>query len=132
MLSQGMAGLAVALSLAVLVTARTETAAWLSALQAAIVSLVVAVHFAWLAAIPLAMAIAVLPFGRLFPTHADGVRPVSLFVGGALALLALTFPGQRPALAVVVLGATITATRRSAAFGASLSHSFRGPSVTTS
>jgi len=115
MLGQWLAGLAVALSFAVLVTARTQTAARLCALQAAIVGLIVAEHFAWLAVIPLALIAAILRLGRYFPAHADRVRPVCLFVGSILALLALTFPGEHLALAVVILGATITATRRSAA-----------------
>jgi len=115
MLAQWLEGLAVALSFAMLVTARTETAARLSIVQAAIVSLVVAVHFAWLAVIPLALIAAILRLGRYFPAHADRVRPLSLFVGSILALLALTFPGEHLALAVVILGAAIIATRRSAA-----------------
>lgn len=114
MLGQWLAGLSVALSFAVLATVRTETAARLSALQTAIVSLIVAVHFAWLAVIPLAPIAAILRLGRYFPAHADRVRPLSLSIGSILALLALTFPGEHLALAVVVLGATITATRRSA------------------
>jgi hypothetical protein len=115
MLGQWVEGLAVALSFAVLITARTNTAARLSAVQAAVVSLVVVPRFAWLAVIPLASASAVLLLGRYFPAHADRVRPASLFVGSTFALLALTFPGEPLALAVVILGAAITATRRSAA-----------------
>ncbi len=112
---QWVEGLAVTLSFAVLITARTETAARLSALQAAVVSLVVARQFPSLAVMPLALAAAILLLGRYCPAHADRVRPASLCVGSTFALLALTFPGEHLALAVVILGATITATRRSAA-----------------
>jgi hydrogenase-4 component F len=115
MVSQGAEGLAVALSLAVFVTSRTQIAAALCALQGAIVSLVVASQFNWLAVIPLALVAATLPACRFFPARADSVRPAALFVGGTLALLALTFPGKDLALAVVVLGAALTVTRRSAA-----------------
>ncbi len=115
MLSQGAEGLAVALSLAAFVTARTQTAAMLCALQGAIVSLVVALHFGWLAVIPLALVAAILPVSQFFPAHADTARPASLFFGSTLALLALTFPGEHLALAVVVLGAALTVTRRSPA-----------------
>jgi hydrogenase-4 component F len=115
MLSQAAEGLAVALSLAVFFTARTQTAAALCALQGAIVSLAVTLHFAWLAVIPLAMAAAILPLSQYFPAHADSVRPTSLFVGSTLALFALTFPDQHLALAVVLLGAALTVMRRSAA-----------------
>ena len=114
MLGQWLEGLAVALSFAVLITARTETAARLCALQAAIVSLVVALHFAWLAVIPLALIATIPRLGRYFPAHADRARPVSLFIGSILALLALAFPDENLALAVVFLGAAVTATRRSA------------------
>jgi hydrogenase-4 component F len=115
MLSQGIEGLAVALSIVMFVAARTQTAAALCALQGAIVSLVVALHFAWLAVIPLALVAAILPVYQFFPAHPDRVPRGSLFVGGTLALLALTFPGKHLALAVLLLGAALTVTRRSAA-----------------
>lgn len=115
MLAQGVPGLAVALSLAMLLAARPATALRLAALQAAIVGLLAAEEFAWAAVIPLALVAAILLLGRFVRDRGDRVRPASLLVGGTLALLALTFPGQHLALAVVVLGATITATRRAAA-----------------
>jgi hydrogenase-4 component F len=115
MLGQGAGGLAVALSLALFVTTRTRTAGALCALQGAIVSLIVALHFIWLAVIPLAFVAAIVPVYQYFPSRADRVHPASLFVGSALALLALTFPDKDLALGVVVLGAALTVTRRSAA-----------------
>ncbi len=115
MLSQGAEGLAVAVSCAAFLATRTPSAAAFCALQGAIVSVLVALHFGWLAIIPLALVAAILPVSSFFSARADRARPASLLVGGALVLLALTFPGKNLALPVVVLGAALTVTRRSAA-----------------
>lgn len=116
MLVQATTGVALALSVGLLATQRTTTAAALCAIQALTAAAAAAATVPLAAAVQLAFAAALGFAAWRLPVTLSPVPRATLPAAAALALLAMLLHGDGIALAVVLLGGLMLATRRSTMF----------------